>query len=192
MDGSWQPTGPTLWCCLRHDANSPPIARAVRVFSDGNRLVGDIEFAPPEVNEFADSIYKLVAAGYLKAGSVGFLPLEWSFAEDKNRPFGIDFKRQELLEFSICPVPALPSALIEAQARGINTRPLSRWADASGFRERLRRLAELRSGSVRHGYCETVEDRVARARALRTRFAGEEIDPRVLVADAEFRLQGLR
>jgi HK97 family phage prohead protease len=107
-----------------HDATAPPIGRTLNVFSDGLRLIGDIQFAEASVYEFADTIFRLVQAGYLKAGSVGFSPLEYSFANDPERPFGIDFERQELLEFSIVPVPALPSAVIQAQ--GIRPLHLSR------------------------------------------------------------------
>jgi HK97 family phage prohead protease len=164
-----------------HNAEAPPIGRTVRVFSDGSRLIGDIEFAPREVSEFADDVYKLVTAGYLKAGSVGFVPISWKFSDDPDRPFGIDFSRQELLEFSVVPVPALPSALIAAQAR-----------DASGYRERLRRVAQLRDGVRLGPRCETLEDRLARIEALRQRGADREVDPRILVADAAFRMQGLR
>jgi hypothetical protein len=57
-----------------------------------------------------------VCEGFIKAGSVGFIPVEWKFADDKARPMGIDFKRQSLLEFSIVPVPANANALIEARS----------------------------------------------------------------------------
>ena len=95
-----------------HDANSPPIGRMRNIYSDGQRLIGEIEFAGASVYPFAEQIFQLVLHGFLKAGSVGFRPLEYSWSEDPDRPFGIDFIRQELLEFSICAVPALPSALL--------------------------------------------------------------------------------
>jgi hypothetical protein len=79
-----------------HDSSAPPVGRANRVWTDGSRLLGDVEFAPPETYAFADTIYKLVMGGFLKSGSVGFLPLVYKFSD---RQGGIDFKRQELLEF---------------------------------------------------------------------------------------------
>src|SRR6202521_3910089 len=115
-----------LWA---HESWSPPIARGSNLLIEGMALAGDVEFAAPEVYEFADLIYRLVKAKYLNAGSVGFLPLDYSFSSDEDRQFGIDFERQELLEFSICPVPANPNALAEARAHGIDTRPLVDWAE---------------------------------------------------------------
>ena len=65
----------------------------------------------------------------MKAVSVGFNPLEWNFVQSKERPFGIDFIKQELLEISPCPVPCNANALIEARAKGIDTAPLVQWAE---------------------------------------------------------------
>ncbi len=115
-----------LWS---HDSAAPPIGRALNVGVEKGKLIGDIEFAPPEVSEFADSIYRLVDGGYLKAVSVGFRPKDWSFSKDKDRPYGIDFKSQILLEISVCSVPCNPSALQEARSAGIDTAPLREWAE---------------------------------------------------------------
>jgi HK97 family phage prohead protease len=115
-----------LWA---HDSSAPPIGRASRLMVEDGRLMGDIEFATPEVYAFADTIYRLTGAGFLNAVSVGFLPLEYEFSNDDDRPWGIDFKRSELLEISVCPVPANANALIEARAKGIDTRPLIEWAE---------------------------------------------------------------
>jgi HK97 family phage prohead protease len=99
-----------LWA---HDANQPPIGKMTSVFISGDRLIGDVQFASPETYEFADQIYRLITAGFIKAGSVGFIPIDYKFSD--KRAGGIDFKSQELLEFSIVPVPANANALIEAR-----------------------------------------------------------------------------
>jgi phage head maturation protease len=58
----------------------------------------------------------MVRAGFISAVSVGFMPLDYSFAgDDEARPWGIDFERQALLEISVVPVPANANALIEAK-----------------------------------------------------------------------------
>lgn len=114
-----------LWA---HDSSSPPIGRASNVAQVGERLLGDIEFMEEAISAFADSIYRMVKAGFIKAVSVGFIPLEYCFVNDNSRPFGIDFKRQELLEISVCPVPCNPNALQEAKSLGIDTSPLREWA----------------------------------------------------------------
>jgi HK97 family phage prohead protease len=111
-----------LWA---HDSSQPPIGRAGNVVVEGARLMGDIDFIPPETYAFSETIYQMILGKFLNAVSVGFIPLEYSFVEnDPDRGWGIDFKRQQLLEISVCPVPANPNALADARAKGIDTRPL--------------------------------------------------------------------
>ena len=140
-----------LWA---HDSSAPPIGGARNVGVEGNRLLGDIEFAPPETYAFADTIYRLVLGKFLRAVSVGFLPTRYAFVDnDPDRGFGIDFLEQALLEISVCPVPANPHALQQARLKGIDTRPLVEWAERTldgegraslplGELERLRRAAK--------------------------------------------------
>jgi HK97 family phage prohead protease len=124
--GPFQKNSVALWA---HDGSAPPIGRASNVGVVGSRLMGDIEFASAETYEFADTIYRLCKDGFINAVSVGFIPKEWSFTKDKDRPYGIDFKKQELLEISVCPVPCNSNALAEARAKGIDTSPLRQWAE---------------------------------------------------------------
>ena len=140
-----------LWA---HDSSAPPIGGARNVGVEGDRLLGDIEFAPPETYAFADTIYRLVLGKFLRAVSVGFMPTRYAFVEnDPERGFGIDFLEQSLLEISVCPVPANPNALQEARRKGIDTRPLVEWAERTldgegraslplGELERLRRAVK--------------------------------------------------
>ena len=116
-----------LWA---HDSSSLPVGRASNVLIEGTRLMGDIEFADVATYAFADTVYKLLLAKFLNAVSVGFLPLDYDWADDDEaRGWGIDFKRQELLEISVVPVPANSNALAEARSKGIDTRPLVEWAE---------------------------------------------------------------
>jgi HK97 family phage prohead protease len=116
-----------LWA---HDSSQPPVGRAANVAVDGERRVGDIEFAPAETYAFADTIYRLALGKFINAVSVGFLPTRYAFVDnDPERSFGIDFLEQVLLEISVCPVPANPNALAEARRKGIDTRPLMEWAE---------------------------------------------------------------
>lgn len=115
-----------LWC---HQSDQPPIGRALNVGVTGGKLKGDIEFITADISPFADTIFRMTQAGFLKSVSVGFMPLEWERSKDKSRPYGIDFKRQSLLEISLCPVPMLPSALIDAKAAGIDVAPIREWAE---------------------------------------------------------------
>lgn len=105
-----------------HDSGSVEnvIGRAHNLRVQGEQLVGDIEFMTEEVNPQAETVYRMVKGGFLKTVSVGFLPLEWAATKDKARPGGIDFRKQELMEVSIVPIPANPNALAQAKAAGID------------------------------------------------------------------------
>jgi len=95
-----------------HDSKALPIGRARNVRVGENSLLGDIEFADAEISIFADQCWRMVKGGFMPAVSVGFAPLDWSWARDPARPGGLDFKRQALLEISCVPVPAHPGALL--------------------------------------------------------------------------------
>ena len=112
-----------------HDANQPPIGRVLEVGTVGGKLRGAVEYLDRDVYPFADTIFQMVKRGYLNAVSVSWLPLEWKFSQDKSRMGGIDFLKQELLEVSQVPVPALSSALAEARAAGLDTSPMVEWAE---------------------------------------------------------------
>jgi len=171
-----------LWA---HDSNQPPIGRVIAVWSDGTRLLGDIEFIPAETYDFADLIYRLVVGKWLNAVSVGFLPIDYKFADDdEGRPWGIDFQRQSLLEISVCPVPANANALIEARAKGIVTRADLRRLCAApaddGYRRRLAvaraRKAQLELVPARNAVSDTPADLRARAAVVRARFYGPALE----------------
>lgn len=120
--GPYSRNGVVTWA---HDYTAPPIARATRVWIEGASLKAIAEFVPKDVYPFADMVYQLYRQGFLSATSVGFRPLEWNYNEERK---GIDFKRQELLEFACVPVPANAECLVEARAAGIDVGPLREWA----------------------------------------------------------------
>jgi len=106
-----------LWA---HDGKSvPPIGKAtnVRRRYAPARLTADIEFAPKEAFEFADTIYQLASRGFVRATSVGFMPTESEEVDEKKReklglgPYGQLYTGAELMEISVVAVPANPSAL---------------------------------------------------------------------------------
>ena len=107
-----------LWA---HDHRGLPIARAVEIGVEGNQLVAVAEFA---THAFAQTVFDLLKGGFLRATSVGFRALEYAINEERR---GVDFKRQELMEFSVCPVPANPMALIAASAAGVDLEPVRQW-----------------------------------------------------------------
>ena len=139
---------------LGHDDSTPPIARTVEIGAVGSQLLATAEFPDADVYPLGDTIYRMLKGGFMNAASVGWLPLEWKAANDRKRPGGLDFSRQELLEWSVVSVPSLPSALVTARSSGVDTRPLFDWAerllDSGNFAviakpdlEALRRAAKM-------------------------------------------------
>ena len=106
-----------------------PIGKSKRTWvENGNALKIVPQFPTYDEYPLGNTAGKLFAAGYINAGSVGFLPLEYSFNEERGM-FAIDFKRMELLENSLVPVPANPEALREAKSKGIRVEPVIEWAE---------------------------------------------------------------
>ena len=95
-----------LWA---HDHKGLPVAKALSIEAvEGVGLRAQIQFPPRGVDEFADRVHSLWAAGFLNAASVGFIPR----AGNPNKSGGGNtFTSWELLEFSIVPVPANADAL---------------------------------------------------------------------------------
>lgn len=106
-----------------HRYDEPPIGKAVKVWTEENKLKFHVQFADRDTYEFADTIYKLYKGGFLRATSVGFIPIESEPIEVKEGEdfiqTGTKFLKQELLELSGCAVPANPDALAEAKAKGL-------------------------------------------------------------------------
>jgi HK97 family phage prohead protease len=75
----------------------------------GKGLFQRIEFAT-EANPIAKVAYGLYAGGFLKAVSVGFVPLRWEEGTEKTE-YRRRYVEQELLEVSAVAVPANPEAL---------------------------------------------------------------------------------
>jgi hypothetical protein len=121
-----------LWC---HDNRLPPIGQVRGVEVAGEKLLGkEIVFldeslasSMPGMDDdhlaFAMMIGRMYthAARWLRAFSVGLIPEEWSWNEDRG---GVDFKRQELLELSACDIPMNPDCLSGAKSAGIELAPL--------------------------------------------------------------------
>ncbi len=114
-----------LWS---HDYQLPPIAKAIRVGKVEGGLKSRAQFVPPDVSPFAESIFQMIKGGFLNAASVGFRPTEWEFNEKRG---GMDFKKQELLEWSVVPVPANADATVidGIKAKGINVAPILEWGE---------------------------------------------------------------
>ncbi len=109
--------------------DAPVVGRSLSEFIEKKMLKSLMEFTPQGAVPLADTLHALYANGFMHATSVGFIATDFEFVEDDlDRPWGIDFLEQELLEYSLVPVPSNPEALAEARTvKGIDTGPLYTW-----------------------------------------------------------------
>lgn len=97
-----------------HDRRSPAVAKATKVWVDGENLKFRVQFPEEGAYPFADTLFKLYKGGFMNATSVGFIPKEWVDGDGVKTPRR-KFLKQELLELSLVPVPANPTALLTAK-----------------------------------------------------------------------------
>jgi uncharacterized protein len=100
-----------------HNFMIPAIGKIEGLAVDGDGLHGLVYFNDKAYDPFGWGIGQRVKAGVIRAGSVGFKPIEIEIPSKEEAPNGgkdgtsLIFRKQELLEFSICNVPANPFAL---------------------------------------------------------------------------------
>jgi len=58
-----------------HNSRELPVGKVDPIAVEGTRLIAHAEFTPEGMNPFADVLFNLVDAGFVRATSVGFLPL---------------------------------------------------------------------------------------------------------------------
>lgn len=132
-----------LW---NHDSKTLPIGRAVDAAVVDGQL--EIEMEMDMEDPFAAQVAGKLQRGFLSAGSVGFFPgsTVWraDLPEDDPRhdakSWGIVASDNELVEFSITPVPANASALIAASADRASDDDLRALLADRETRQRLRSL----------------------------------------------------
>jgi len=96
-----------------HRYDIPAIGKIEGLAADDKGLHGVVVFNDKEYDAFGWGIGERVKAGIIRAGSVGFRAIEIEIPnkEDSKDGTSLIFRKQELLEFSICNVPANPYAL---------------------------------------------------------------------------------
>jgi HK97 family phage prohead protease len=101
-----------------HRYDIPAIGKIEGLAVDDEGLHGLVYFNDKSFDAFGWSIGQRVKAGVIRAGSVGFrvMEIEIPAAAESKDGTTLIFRNQELLEFSICNVPANPAALIKADA----------------------------------------------------------------------------
>jgi phage head maturation protease len=124
---NWIKGGSILWS---HDPTTLPVAKPDKerpVWVDNGKVKSIAVYPDVGLNEFGHTVYRMAQEGFIRGASVGFLSEDFEEAEDRDGFMPIDFKRQELLEWSHTPVPDNPHALLEAKAAGISLAPLKAW-----------------------------------------------------------------
>ncbi len=124
---------------MGHDRTQAPVARAVRVAIEDGALVADIEFPEPGTSVASDEAFKLVSGGFLRALSVGYLPL---VAPQRIPNAGTRFPRVQLFELSLVSVPANASALAASFA-GKLTRAKALELVAAAFGEEVATVLDV-------------------------------------------------
>lgn len=84
------------------------------VRSSPKRTEGKLMFSPEGTDEMADRVASNVAAGVLRAASIGFMPraAEKILDEEGNWTYGYKFNEVELYEVSVVSIPAVRQAIV--------------------------------------------------------------------------------
>jgi HK97 family phage prohead protease len=99
-----------------HRYDIPAIGKIEGLAADDGGLHGLVFFNDKAFDPFGWAIGQRVKAGVIRAGSVGFRVIEIEIPDKETAKDGTSliFRKQELLEFSICNVPANPFALAKS------------------------------------------------------------------------------
>lgn len=144
---NYRANGVVLWA---HDSDELPMAKCRRIWVESNKLMAEADFTPTPTAwpEFNETVFQFLKHGLLNATSVGFAPMKYAFSEEAGRMFGIDFLEQELLEFSIVPVPANPECLQQAKSLGLDVEPMVKWCSAALAKQGLAVLPRARIDAI--------------------------------------------
>lgn len=115
-----------------HDSCTFPIGRSLKTWYDkaSDSIKGWVLFLDDRVDKsgIAETVYRMVKAGVINTGSIGFMPRKYTRPDEATRvklgmgEWGYLFEEVELVEFSIVPVPANPSAMAEPITKGLVSR----------------------------------------------------------------------
>jgi HK97 family phage prohead protease len=94
---------------LNHNSwNGKAVGRSQWIKHSGNGLVSKTQFAPTDEGK---DLFLLYDEGYMKAWSIGFLPLEWKDSDVAEAGCRRKYTSWELLEYSAVTIPANPEAV---------------------------------------------------------------------------------
>jgi len=115
---------------MAHDYQGLPIGKASDLTKTDNGITAKVIFPEEGTYPLADTVYNLYKQKFMKAWSIGFIPIKSeNIVDDEDKDsktvsYGKRFKTWELLEFSACAVPANPHALTNMLSKGIDVEPL--------------------------------------------------------------------
>lgn len=107
-----------LWA---HDASSLPIGKVVGIKRDvaNKKEYFEIVFGN---TSFAKDVESLVASGMIKATSIGFMIKDWDYNEKLD---AFEFTETEMLEISLCTIPANQEAVMDEEVKSTSSKSLS-------------------------------------------------------------------
>jgi HK97 family phage prohead protease len=88
-----------------------PVGRTTNIGVHNDRLVATMQFASTKM---ARGVMELLQKGFLRGASAGFIPLQQSLRKDGTRVIST----AELIEWSLCPIPAHPACLLQSITTG--------------------------------------------------------------------------
>lgn len=97
-----------LWA---HDYERPAIGKISSPRVKDGKVTGKVEFDSKDNDEFAYMIGQKVKKGFISGGSIGFKPTTVEFVEEPKDSTRLIHRKWELMEFSICNVPANINAM---------------------------------------------------------------------------------
>lgn len=116
---------PVLMWLHMMDGHMLPIGKAnnigVKTVNGKKKLLFEPDFH--EITEMGKTVKRMFEEGYLRTFSVGFQPKEWTkLSNDGEFPPRYKYTKQELVEISAVPIPALPTATIidDASKKGFD------------------------------------------------------------------------
>jgi len=115
---------------MAHDYKGLPIAKAKDLAKTDSGINAKVVFPEEGIYPLADTVYNMYKHKFMKAWSIGFIPIKSEdIADDEDEDGkvaergmrrGKRIKSWELLEFSACSVPSNPNALSNMMEKGIN------------------------------------------------------------------------
>jgi len=172
---------------------SIPIGRAVpeSIKQTSKAITAKIIFDDDGSDPFATMIAGKVKKGFLNTGSIGFRPVERSEDPVLPRQTGITHKIWELLEYSITPIPALPSALALREFSEVRDEVENKFGSVAEFDECINKFYEMdkeEKGVVEDflgKFQESLDGVLARISALEEKFKEDPVEDPVIEETTE-------